>query len=875
MANCPYDSIELTLVQHRLEGSTYTCPSCHKAFIENNSLMTCIPNLTAGRIPIEGSGGLLVDDSGLTYNSDTDTLTVTNLSTSTLTTTNLTASTGRTATYVIAFPGSTAIELVHANVIGSATTANTDFDTAIAALASTGGKIYFTGRAVMSAKCIVNQNNITIEGGPGSSIDVYQGGTFNKETFRIKASNIEFYHVNFIYTDTTVAPVMPPQCITGPYNDGLNGDDPLADDVHIHDCTFIGIPTSGSTTNLLHSTIQKAIETGYGTNWEIDSNYFKGVSWEAVSIGNAVIPSLTTKRAHGINVHDNTVIGLMYSLTGITVSGTYVTGFPITVGSVYEYQVPTTNTGDVIVTLPDGVWGMAIGSTIPTTNYQHLNPGINTITGVTTGNFYIFEGYGYGGIVAEHDSWDVQIDNNNISNMLYASGYGVMVLSGDSVTGATHDVTISNNHVTNVGYTGYEVFESYGIVLTGNYYNRTVEMLSEYKGLWISHGSHEITWTGGEINGAQYGVQVGHVTSVDPAGSPSRNIKIEGLTINGATYESIYLYSGDNIEFNNVTSRYAGREDIKIVSYTVNNLTVNACTFDSGNQRHGNTNPITVTGTLTGGKITNNTFRDSATLLAAGTWKLAGNLSGTETSIVLTGTGYLKTLSEGMRLEIATGVTDNPRIQFIDAYAKTIYLYAAVGHAHSANDNINTVSIIQNAPINFDSGTVTGVEVSRNSWSDYSAYPLSATTVSKIATMTNNTGIAPGEIRTYSGILAGTTATTMILSLDNPFGQQVSILSIDLITTTASAASGTLDAGTYTGTTGDTFTAKLFTAFPTDTTASATAPALGNSVKTTITGTQTIPVVWDTGANNRYLNFYSLAATTSWVSRYVVTVMGN
>jgi hypothetical protein len=140
----------------------------------------------------------------------------------------------------------------------------------------------------------------------------------------------------------------------------------------------------------------------------------------------------------------------------------------------------------------------------------------------------------------------------------------------------------------------------------------------------------------------------------------------------------------------------------------------------------------------------------------------------------------------------------------------------------------------------------------------------------------NNTGyIMPGEIRTISGTLAGAGATTMILALDNPFGQQVSIVSIDLITTTASAASGTLDAGTYTGNTGDTFTAKLFTALATDATASATAPAYARSTVSTASQTQTIPVVWDTGANNRYLNFYSLAATTSWVSKYVVTVMGN
>lgn len=73
--------------------------------------------LTAGGVPVAQVDGTLATDSGLTYNSTTDTLTTSNIS----------APTGRTATYVIAASDATALEKSQADVVCSgASTGDTD-----------------------------------------------------------------------------------------------------------------------------------------------------------------------------------------------------------------------------------------------------------------------------------------------------------------------------------------------------------------------------------------------------------------------------------------------------------------------------------------------------------------------------------------------------------------------------------------------------------------------------------------------------------------------------------------------------------------------------------------------------------------------------
>lgn len=111
--------------------------------------------LTSGRIPVAGAGGLLGDDTGLTYNSGTDTLT----------TTNLTAPTGRTATYVIAASDATAQEKAQADVVCDGTADEVEINAAITAIGK--GKIVFTsGTFYINAAINIpdTSSDLTLEG---------------------------------------------------------------------------------------------------------------------------------------------------------------------------------------------------------------------------------------------------------------------------------------------------------------------------------------------------------------------------------------------------------------------------------------------------------------------------------------------------------------------------------------------------------------------------------------------------------------------------------------------------------------------------------------------------------------------------------------
>ena len=132
----------------------------------------------------------------------------------------------------------------------------------------------------------------------------------------------------------------------------------------------------------------------------------------------------------------------------------------------------------------------------------------------------------------------------------------------------------------------------------------------------------------------------------------------------------------------------------------------------------------------------------------------------------------------------------------------------------------------------------------------------------------NVTGyIAPGEIRTYSGSIA-TLTQDAFNSLDNPFGQAVRVLSLDIyVSTTATATSPNIDCGIGSSPTTDYTT--LFDDLPGET--------IGFYKSTLATpGTQTVPQLWATGSGNRYLNMsIKDAAATGMVATYTVTVMGN
>lgn len=131
----------------------------------------------------------------------------------------------------------------------------------------------------------------------------------------------------------------------------------------------------------------------------------------------------------------------------------------------------------------------------------------------------------------------------------------------------------------------------------------------------------------------------------------------------------------------------------------------------------------------------------------------------------------------------------------------------------------------------------------------------------------NNAGyIAPGENRTYTGSIA-TLTENAFNSLDNPFGQNVALLSLDVyVATAATATSPNIDCGIGSSATADYVT--LFQDLPGETI------GLYNS-KIATPGAQTQPILWQTGAGNRYLNMsIKDAAATGMVATYVATVMG-
>lgn len=131
----------------------------------------------------------------------------------------------------------------------------------------------------------------------------------------------------------------------------------------------------------------------------------------------------------------------------------------------------------------------------------------------------------------------------------------------------------------------------------------------------------------------------------------------------------------------------------------------------------------------------------------------------------------------------------------------------------------------------------------------------------------NNQGyIAFGETRVIRGSIA-TLTENAFNSVDNPFGQNVALLSLDIyVSTGATATAPNIDCGIGSGATTDYTT--LFDDLPGET--------IGFYRSTIATpGTQTVPQLWESGSGNRYLNMsIKDAAANGMIATYVATVMG-
>lgn len=166
-----------------------------------------------------------------------------------------------------------------------------------------------------------------------------------------------------------------------------------------------------------------------------------------------------------------------------------------------------------------------------------------------------------------------------------------------------------------------------------------------------------------------------------------------------------------------------------------------------------------------------------------------------------------------------------------------------------------------------------GFIIEGNKFEGATSYAITLTASTFINyTIRNNIGyIAPGEIRTITGTLAGVTPAGIMLSVDNPFGQAVRVMSVDIEVTTNGAASGSMCVGIGSSATSD--YATMFSVLPCD--PGTTYPYFYNSIKTATYGVQTNPINWATGSGNRYLNFYAHVANAAYVATYTITVMGN
>lgn len=136
------------------------------------------------------------------------------------------------------------------------------------------------------------------------------------------------------------------------------------------------------------------------------------------------------------------------------------------------------------------------------------------------------------------------------------------------------------------------------------------------------------------------------------------------------------------------------------------------------------------------------------------------------------------------------------------------------------------------------------------------------------ASVAKNNGdyILPGEIRTFSGLITNL-AQNAYNSVDNPFGQSVKVLDLQIdVNTGATATAPNLDCGL--GNSATTDYTNLFDDLPGET--------IGYYKSTVaVPGMQTLPLLWQSGAGNRYLNMsIKDAAATGMVARYIVTVMG-
>jgi hypothetical protein len=206
--------------------------------------------------------------------------------------------------------------------------------------------------------------------------------------------------------------------------------------------------------------------------------------------------------------------------------------------------------------------------------------------------------------------------------------------------------------------------------------------------------------------------------------------------------------------------------------------------------------------------------------------------------------------------------------QIDQSQASTPYsdIYLNGGTAYKLIGNGLTGNGKQNYGIT--AASISNSVISENTLSGYlQALQMNITSPIQVVVYNNIGYIAPGEIRTISGSIS-TLTQDAFNSVDNPFGQSVRVLSLNInVSTGATATTPDIDCGIGNSATTDYTT--LFDDLPGET--------IGYYTSTIATpGTQTVPQTWASGSGNRYLNMsIKGAAATGMVATWTVTVMGN
>ena len=232
---------------------------------------------------------------------------------------------------------------------------------------------------------------------------------------------------------------------------------------------------------------------------------------------------------------------------------------------------------------------------------------------------------------------------------------------------------------------------------------------------------------------------------------------------------------------------------------------------------------------------------------------------------------YLTYYTNGVNLRYST---DNAVVSRNKIKGNIGLLVVVAGRGISLYDGDDiTVSdnVIETCAVAFDLYAVDVVRpiFTGNSWYGCTYDNLTNLAVSPTIRRNTKSGfsyLGSGEIATYS-FLISTLTQDAFNSVDNPFGRSVILLSEDYyVSVGATATTPNIDCGL--GSSATTDYTNLTNDLPGET--------IGCYKSTIATpGTQTVPLIWTSGAGNRYLN-HSIkdAAATGMVMRCTVTIMG-